>query len=164
MSKGVLTCGELESECIAELLDRFGIDFVQVPDGSAIPASYWRGAEAGIRGSALYARVDTPLHSLLHELAHIVCMTGARRARLDCDAGGDDDEESAVCYLQLLLADHLTAFGRERCFDDMDVWGYSFRQGEVRAWFEGDGQDARAWLVAHGLIDAEQRPLWRLRD
>ncbi len=28
----------------------------------------------------------------------------------------------------------------------MDAWGYSFRLGSTRAWFEGDAQDARAWL------------------
>ncbi len=35
----------------------------------------------------------------------------------------------------------------------MDAWGYSFRLGSTHAWFESDATDARAWLVAHGLID-----------
>ena len=60
----------------------------------------------------------------------------ARRAALATDAGGSDDEESAVCYLQVLLARRLSGFGAERCLADMDAWGYSFREGSARAWFE----------------------------
>ena len=62
-----------------------------------------------MRGNTLYVRADTPVHSLLHELSHYVCMTPERRAGLDRDAGGDDAEECAVCYLQILLADELPA-------------------------------------------------------
>ena len=36
----------------------------------------------------------------------------------------------------------------------MDAWGYSFRLGGSRAWFERDAEDARAWLLQHGVIDA----------
>jgi hypothetical protein len=39
-------------------------------------------------------------------------------------------------------------------FTDMDAWGYSFRLGSSRAWFEGDAQEARAWLSARGIIDS----------
>jgi hypothetical protein len=39
----------------------------------------------------------------------------------------------------------------------MDAWGYSFRLGASRAWFEQDAQDARAWLNQHGIIDAAGR-------
>ena len=84
-------------------------------------------------------------------------MTPERRAGLDRDAGGDDPEESAVCYLQILLADALAGVGRERMMQDMDAWGYSFRLGSTRAWFEGDAEDARAWLARHGVIDAAGR-------
>lgn len=111
----------------------------------------------------LYVRADTPLHSLLHELSHFVCMTADRRAGLDRDAGGDDAEESAVCYLQILLAGELAQFGRERMFADMDAWGYTFRLGSSRAWFERDAQDARAWLFERALIDAGQSPTFQLR-
>jgi hypothetical protein len=82
-------------------------------------------------------------------------MSPERRAGLDRDAGGDDIEESAVCYLQVLFADELPHLGRERLFTDMDAWCYSFRLGTTRAWFEGDAQDARAWLSLHGIIDAD---------
>jgi hypothetical protein len=46
---------------------------------------------------------------------------------------------------------------------DMDAWGYSFRLGSARTWFEQDAEDARNWLIQHGLIDQDERPLWRLR-
>ena len=82
-------------------------------------------------------------------------MTPERRAGLDRDAGGDDPEESAVCYLQILLADALLGVGRDRLMQDMDAWGYSFRLGSTRAWFEGDAADALAWLRAHGVIRAD---------
>jgi hypothetical protein len=38
-------------------------------------------------------------------------------------------------------------------FRDMDDWGYTFRLGSAAAWFEQDAEDARAWLVEHGLTD-----------
>ncbi|MGC8518994.1 MAG: hypothetical protein ACP5P4_10775 [Steroidobacteraceae bacterium] len=129
-----------------------------------IPGSYWGECEAGLRGSRLYARADTPLHSILHEACHFICMCCERRGALDTNAGGDDAEESAVCYLQVLLADALTGVGRERMFADMDAWGYSFRLGSARAWFEHDAQDARAWLRHHALTDASDCPTGRCRD
>ena len=127
---------------------------VVAPD-APIDGSYWGESEAGLRGNTLFARHDTPLHSILHETAHYICMSPERRAGLDRDAGGDDAEESAVCYLQLLLADTLERVGRERLFEDMDAWGYSFRLGSTRAWFEGDAMDAFEWLCAHGVIRAD---------
>ena len=83
------------------------------PD-EVIPGSYWGETEAGLRGDRLYARLDTPVHSVLHETGHYICMTPERRAGLDRDAGGDDLEESAVCYLQVLLAGELRGVGVER--------------------------------------------------
>jgi hypothetical protein len=111
----------------------------------------------------LYARADTPLHSILHEAAHYACMSAERRASLDRDAGGDDAEECAVCYLQLLLADAVPGLGRERLFIDMDRWGYSFRLGTARAWFQQDTASARAWLEHHGLIDRDGQPTGQVR-
>jgi hypothetical protein len=35
---------------------------------------------------------------------------------------------------------------------DMDAWGYTFRLGSTRAWFENDAAEARAFLVARELI------------
>jgi hypothetical protein len=41
--------------------------------------------------------------------------------------------------------------GRERLMRDMDAWGYSFRLGSTRAWFEQDAENARDFLKARGL-------------
>ena len=46
---------------------------------------------------------------------------------------------------------------------DMDAWGYSFRLGSARRWFETDADDAKAWLIGHGLVDSEDRPTWHIR-
>lgn len=138
---------------VGVLLARYGLELRLVAAGEDIPGSYWGESEAGLKGTVLYARTDTPLHSVLHEAAHFICMTPERRAGLDRDAGGDDAEEGAVCYLQLLLAAELPQFGLARACADMDDWGYSFRLGSTRAWFEQDAEDARLWLRAEGLLD-----------
>jgi hypothetical protein len=159
----VIRCGELADGAVERLLGRFGVESVVVRPDHEIPGSYWGAPEAGLIAERIYWRADTPAHSLLHELAHFVCMDVSRRRALDTDAGGDDVEECAVCYLEVLLAEHLMPYGAERCLGDMDSWGYSFREGSARSWFRGDGREAREWLRAHGLIDAAHRPTWRLR-
>jgi hypothetical protein len=136
------------------LLNRYGMDLALVAPEQVIPGSYWGEREAGLIGDTLYARLDTPLHSVLHEAAHFVCMTPERRAGLDTDAGGNDAEESAVCYLQILLAESFPRVGRERMCRDMDAWGYTFRLGSAAAWFGTDAEDARIWLAERGLLDA----------
>ena len=163
MPNDVLRLRDCDRAQLEALLQRFGLELATGAAGQPIPGSYWGGSEAGLSGSRLHARADTPLHSILHETAHFVCMDDARRARLDTDAGADDDEECAVCYLQVLLADELPGCGRERLFADMDRWGYSFRFGSSRAWFERDAGDALAWLRRHELVDLRGRPRFRLR-
>jgi len=150
----VLLLNGTDRVALALLLGRYGLTLTLVGPHEAIPGSYWGDSEAGLRGDSLYARLDTPLHSVLHEAGHYVCMSPERRAGLDRDAGGDDLEESAVCYLQVLFADELPHVGRERLFVDMDSWGYSFRLGSSHAWFEQDAEDARDWLREHGIIDS----------
>ena len=135
------------------LLDRYGLELQLVSPGETIPGSYWGEREAGLIGAKIFVRLDTPLHSVLHESAHFLCMTPERRSGLHTDAGGDDAEESAVCFLQLVLADELPNVGRERMCKDMDDWGYSFRLGSAAAWYAADAADARGWLVRHGLLD-----------
>lgn len=145
------------------LLDRYGLELTLMAPEDVIPGSYWGEREAGLIGSKLYARLDTPLHSVLHEGAHFICMTTERRTGLDTDAGGDDAEENGVCYLQILLADVLPNVGRERMCRDMDEWGYTFRLGSAAAWFAEDAEDARQWLIDHDLIDAQGRITFRCR-
>jgi hypothetical protein len=159
----VVKCGDMPKNFLAALLSRYGVRPIDVAAGATIPGSFWGPPEAGRLGNCLYLRPDTPLHSALHELSHYVCVSEKRRAALTSDAGGDSIEECAVCYLQLLLAREIDGFGRERGLRDMDVWGYSFREGSAAAWFAGDGIDARNWLERHHLIDASERPTWRLR-
>jgi hypothetical protein len=153
----MLLLNQVDRVPVVRLLAGYGLDLRVLPPEAVIDGSYWGDSEAGLRGNTLFARPDTPLHSILHEAAHYVCMSPERRAGLDRDAGGDDAEESAVCYLQLLLADTLGSVSRTRQFADMDTWGYSFRLGSSRAWFEQDAEDARCWLQQHGIIDADLR-------
>ena len=153
----VLLLNATDRVALALLLGRYGIALTLVAPGQGIPGSYWGHSEAGLKGERLYARLDTPVHSVLHEASHYICMTPERRAGLDRDAGGTDLEESAVCYLQVLLADEVPGMGRARLLSDMDAWGYSFRLGSTRAWFEQDATDARDWLCRHGVIDAGGR-------
>lgn len=160
---GVLRVQGLDRVELAVLLAGYGLSLVLVAAEEAIPGSYWGDSEAGLRGDSVYARLDTPLHSVLHEASHYICMTPERRAGLDRDAGGDDLEEAAVCFLQVLLAGRLPGVGRERLFADMDAWGYSFRLGNTRDWFGRDAEDARAWLRRHGIIDATDELTRRAR-
>src|SRR5262245_44165346 len=125
----VLCAAEAPFNDIEALLGRYGLMPLRVEENATITGSYWGESEAGLKGRNLYFRADTPLHSILHEAAHFICMDEARRLRLDCDAGGDFAEEDAVCYLQVLLSDLLPCMGRQRMFADMDSWGYTFRLG-----------------------------------
>jgi hypothetical protein len=159
----VLRVGPVPDASILELTRRYGVELRHLAPDEALPGSYWGDSEAGLRANVLYVRADTPLHSLLHELSHFVCMSPDRRSGLDRDAGGDDAEECAVCYLQILLAGELPPLGRKRMFADMDAWGYTFRLGSSRAWFEGDAADACIWLRVNGVIDETLRPTFNLK-
>ena len=149
---------ELES-----LLHRYALTLGRVPPDADIPGSYWGAPEAGLVAQSVFARADTPVHSVLHETCHVVCMSPRRRAHLATDAGGTDLEECAVCYLQIGLAQSLYGGDVDAVFADMDAWGYTFRLGDARTWYTTDAADARAWLVHHGLIDATGAPTYRLR-
>ena len=159
----VLRIADCDVAELVRLLIPFALQIRVLTAGESIPGSYWGESEAGLIGDALFVRPDTPLHSALHEASHYICMDDARRSRLRRDAGGDYDEENAVCYLQILLADHLPGVGRARMQADMDRWGYTFRLGSAHAWFEHDATDARAWLERKGVIDRAHRIAWRLR-
>lgn len=159
-SRDVAPCTGAHAENLAHLLARFGLALVRVNDGEPIPGTHWGDPEAGLVGSAVYARVDTPIHSVLHEACHVVCMSNDRRTHLHTDAGGDTEEENAVCYLSIVLADELPGFGRALMMEDMDLWGYTFRLAGARPWFELDASEAKAWLIAVGILDTDGNPTW----
>ena len=133
---------------VTRLLAGFGLDLRVVAAAEPIRGSYWGESEAGPARQRLFARLDTPLHSILHEAAHYVCMSPERRAGLDRDAGGDDAEESAVCYLQFLLADTLARGTARAQLRRHGPVGLQLSARQHRAWFEQDADDAR--LVAAG--------------
>jgi hypothetical protein len=149
----VLRCSALNAIALADWVKARGMQLQWVAADTAIPGSYWGDEEAGLIADRLYVRPDTPVHSLLHELGHWLCMDALRRATVDTDACGTDTEEHAVCYLQALLAPTVPGYSRAQLFADMDAWGYNFIQGSAAAWFDGDSDDASAYLRAHGLID-----------
>jgi hypothetical protein len=149
---GVITLAEISQASAIDLLRRYGLTLVQVADGTPIPGSYWGPPEAGVIGTNVYARGDTPVHSLLHETCHLIVAPLERRMQIHTDASDSQAEEDATCYLQIVLGDTLPGVGRERVMADMDAWGYTFRLGSARAWFERDAEDARAWLTAHELL------------
>jgi hypothetical protein len=160
----MLLVSDLTFDTVSELLENYGLSIALIADEQAINGSYWGEPEAGIMGDRVFVRGDTPVHSLLHETCHIVCMTPERRRLLDGDAGSDDLEECAVCYLQIVLADELPGAGKERLMQDMNDWGYSFRLGSTRRWFDEDAEHAQAWLRTEGLLQADNRPTLQLRQ
>lgn len=151
-------------QTLTVLLQRFGITLNYVADNAAIPGSFWGEPEAGLIDTNLYARTDTPVHSVLHEACHYICMDSQRRSGLHTNAGGTAIEECAVCYLSILLTDELTHYSRQQMLTDMDGWGYSFRLGSTHAWFESDAEDAMQWLRDHDLIDQHQSLTWKIRS
>jgi hypothetical protein len=153
---------DINRSSLTRLLARFQLELIIVT-GAKIPGSFWGGAEAGLIDNRVYARPDTPLHSILHESCHYICMDADRRASLHTNAEGDYDEENAVCYLQILLADELPEMGRQRMLADMDNWGYSFRLGSAGNWFQQDAHDAHAWLTSHQLLE-NNLPSFKLRQ
>jgi hypothetical protein len=153
----VLLVHDVDAGALSLLLARFGLRLERVDDGAPIPGSYWGEPEAGLIGDTVYARGDTPLHSLLHEAAHLIVLPPERRAAVHTDATDSVEEEDAVCVLQALLGDALPGVGHDRVLADMDAWGYTFRLGSARAYFEQDAGDAWDWLVARGLATADRQ-------
>ncbi len=148
----VMRVCELGFDAPTALLARFGLQLQRVGAGEPIPGSFWGDEEAGVIGNTVYARDDTPVHSLLHEAGHLIVLPEERRLDVHTDATDSIEEEDATCYLQIVLADWLPGVGRERLMLDMDAWGYSFRLGSARAWFECDAGNARDFLAARGLL------------
>ncbi|MEM7260018.1 MAG: hypothetical protein AAF404_21810 [Pseudomonadota bacterium] len=148
----VLRYHQCDQAALTSLLQQLGLQYQCVADNTDIPGSFWGDDEAGLIGSTIYIRHDTPVHSVMHEACHFVCMDDNRKATLHTNAGGSQTEENAVCYLQILLSECLPDMGRAKMCADMDAWGYSFRLGSAAAWFADDAQDAIDWLSQHQLL------------
>ena len=148
----VLCLRDVGLAAAAALLARFDLQLEHVAATAPIPGSYWGESEAGVIGNRVYARDDTPVHSLLHEACHLIVLPLDRRLAVHTNATDSVEEEDATCYLQIVLADSLPGVGRERLMADMDAWGYSFRLDSTRAWFERDADEARAFLRERGLL------------
>lgn len=149
----VLLLRDIDCQAMSGLLARYGLNLVAVPNDESIPGSYWGEPEAGVIADCVFARADTPVHSVLHEASHLIVAGPTRRAAIHTDASDCDQEEDAVCYLQIVLASQLHDVGSDLLMADMDTWGYSFRLGSTRAWFENDAGEAHAWLVERGIVN-----------
>jgi hypothetical protein len=150
----VVRLAQVDVAALTALLREYGLELETVGDGEPIPGSYWGEPEAGLIGHRVFARGDTPVHSVLHEACHLIVLPPQRRAAVHTDATDSLEEEDATCYLQIVLADRLPGVGRDRLMADMDAWGYSFRLGSTAAWFVHDAENARAWLAQRGLLPA----------
>jgi len=155
----VLRLASIDLDAVRALLAHYGLVLECVADGMPIPGSYWGESEAGVIGHTVHVRSDTPVHSLLHEACHLIVAPPEKRATIHTDASDSQAEEDATCYLQIVLGDALPGVGSERIAADMDRWGYTFRLGSARAWFERDAEDARDWLIARNLLPAARSPL-----
>lgn len=159
MAAPVLRLANVDRHAVNSLLTHYGLSLTLVPDGATIPGSFWGDEEAGIIGNTVYARGDTPVHSVLHEAGHLIVLPPERRAEVHTNATDSIEEEDAVCYLQIVLGDALPGVGRTRIMKDMDTWGYTFRLGSARVWFQQDAENAKAWLVEHGLLTSAGDPV-----
>jgi len=159
----ILLCSDINLKHLQSLLDRYGMEIKTIAENDAIPGSFWQPPEAGLIGNTLFIRLDTPVHSALHETCHYICMDQQRRDKLDTDAGGTAIEENGVCFLQILLSDYIPEMKQKRMLNDMDNWGYSFRLGSSKAWFEEDAEDAFEWLLVHKLVGTDVKPTWNVR-
>ncbi len=156
----MLTLADIGFEAPRALLARYQLELVQVENGQAIPGSFWGESEAGVIGHTVYARLDTPVHSLLHEAGHLIVLPEEKRTEIHTDATDSVAEEDAVCVLQALLGDELPGVGRARIWADMDEWGYTFRLGSAKAYFENDAATAFEFLVDIKIIDPHHELLY----
>ena len=82
----VVRLADIGVDAPASLLARYGLQLERVAAGTPIPGSYWGDEEAGIIGHTVYARDDTPIHSLLHEACHLLVLPAERRTAVHTNA------------------------------------------------------------------------------
>ncbi len=155
---------DIQPGALSPLFDRYWLKLEKVDRDENIPYSFWGAPEAGRYQSTLFFRDDTPIHSLLHEACHYICMTPAQRISPSHDAGGSALIENACCFLQIILSDYITGFNRSIHLHDMNTWGYSFRLGSATRWFYADSDDARQWLLDNSILNRDYSPTWQLRS
>ena len=78
--RAVLSVADVRFSELTTLLGRFGLSLRLLDDNEPITGSFWGEPEAGVVKRCVYVRLDTPVHSLLHEACHVICMDEARRA------------------------------------------------------------------------------------
>ena len=78
----VIRFRDIDPAPLVLLLARFGMTLGQESPDRAIRGSFWGDEEAGLIGSILVLREDTPLHSILHEACHYICLDHERREGL----------------------------------------------------------------------------------
>jgi hypothetical protein len=157
---GVLNLGDGQEQALRALLGRYGLGLRLVPAGAPIPGSWWGDREAGLRGAELHARGDTPVHSVLHEACHYVCMAPGRRAALDTDAGGDYAEENGVCYLQVLLATSSRRWVGPACSPTWMPGGIPSGWARRAPGSRPTRRTRASGCAAMDIIDAADRPTW----
>ncbi len=150
----MLTLADIGFDAPRSLLARYKLELIQVEGNEPIPGSFWGECEAGVIGNKVYARPDTPVHSLLHEACHLIVLPEEKRIEIHTDATDSVAEEDAVCVLQAILGDELCSVGRERVWADMDEWGYTFRLGSAKAYFENDAHSALQFLIDKKIINS----------
>lgn len=153
--ESVQRVSELPEHALKRLLACFGLHTLWVDTNQPIPGSFWGEPEAGVIANTVYVRPDTPVHSALHEACHLITAGEDKRATIHTDASDCQFEEDATCYLQIMLAEALPNTSATQVAEDMDRWGYSFRLGSAKAWFQQDADEARQWLVDRDIITPE---------
>jgi len=144
-------------------LDRYGLSLHLVAPDEVIPARIGASARRA-DGIQIFARLDTagafgaargrPFY--LHD-AGTARRLGYRCRRRSCG-------RECVCYLQIILAQSLPNVGRERMCRDMDEWAIRSGWEAPRSGSIQDAEDARDWLMRHGVLDSQSRPTYAVDD
>ena len=61
-------------------------------------------------------------------------------------------------------SDFIPEMKQHLMLSDMDEWGYSFRLGSAKNWFEKDAEDALAWLQRKNIINHKQEITFLLQQ